>query len=108
VGRGRPVPNATRFVVPRSPSYLVPYRVERLDGRTFSGVAGLILLAREGWTVSDLLPPSPSLKVPSEGGERLGGASALVWVLGLAVAALFVLVSVALMSTVGRQARVSA
>jgi hypothetical protein len=108
VGKGRPAPTTRPYLTPRSPSYLVPYRVERLDGRASSGVAGLLLLARGGWTVSDLLPPSPSLKVPSEGGERLGGASALVWLFGLAAAALFVLVSVALMSAVGSQARVSA
>jgi hypothetical protein len=103
VGKGQPIPDSGR---PRAPTYLVPYRVKRLGGKVLSGVAGLQSLG--GWKVTKLEYPSPSLKVPSEGGHRLSGASALVWLLGLAAAALFVLVSVALMSVVGSQARVSA
>jgi hypothetical protein len=98
VGKGAMV-NA---LITRRLAYLVPYRVKRVDGRTVSGVAGL-----KDSMVAELLNPVEGLKVPSQGGERLGGASALVWLLGLAAAALFVLVSIGLMSVVGR-ARVSA
>jgi hypothetical protein len=107
VGKGRTTPTSRAFQVPHSPSFLVPYRIKRLDGPTDSGVAGLLRMAKGGWMVSALFPPSPSLRVPSEGGDSLGGASPVVWVAALTVALLLVLGSIALMSTVGREARVS-
>jgi hypothetical protein len=106
VGKGRASPTSRAFQVPRSPSFLVPFRIKRLDGPTDSGVAGLLQMAKGGWMVSDLFPPNPSLRVPSEGGDSLGGASPAVWVAALTVAFLFVIASIALMSTVGREARV--
>jgi len=46
--------------------------------------------------------------VPSMGGGRIGGASTAVWFGGAGIALLLILLSVGLMSTAGREARVSA
>jgi hypothetical protein len=88
--------------------YLVPFRVKRLDGTEMSGVViGSPINVEGTWRVEDLLPSDPSLPVPSKGGQRIGDASALVWLAGIGIAAGLILLSVLLMSTVGREARVS-
>jgi uncharacterized protein YceK len=99
VGRGRIYANDR---------YLVPFRVERLDGTELSGVVIGSGIGAEGtWRVEDLLPPDPTLPVPSEGGRRVGGVSGAVWLAAIGVAAALILVSAVLMSTVGGEARVS-
>jgi hypothetical protein len=97
---GRPPPDG-------EPSYLVPYRVKRLDGKEIRGTAYLHRIRAQLWHVTRLLPADPLLRVPSEGGQRIGGASSRFWLAGAAIAALLILLSVLLMSTVGRAARVS-
>ena len=88
--------------------YLVPFRVKRLDGTELSGVVMGSPIDIEGtWRVEDLLPPDPSLPVPSKGGQRVGDAEPSIWLASAGVAALLVLVSVLLMSRVGTEARVS-
>ena len=85
--------------------FAVPFRVERLHGSTSSLIA--ILLKRAGeWHVVTLRPSStfPDLRVPSEGGQRVGGASGALWLAALGVAFLLVLVSMVLMGTVSRRA----
>jgi hypothetical protein len=85
--------------------YDVPFRVERLNGSTVNGIAKLSILER--WRVEELLPLDPTLPVPSMGGRRLGTASSSLWLAGLVAAGGLILLSVLLMSTVGREARVS-
>ncbi|HEY3211158.1 MAG TPA: hypothetical protein VGL18_15490 [Actinomycetota bacterium] len=105
VGKGRAASKGLAFRGPR-PSFLVPFRVKRLNGRTESGLAGL-QRASGGWQILDLLPTSPSIRVPSEGGDRLGRATPAVWLAGVGIAILLTLAAVALMTTIGREARVS-
>lgn len=103
---GRVVPEGG--VPPAEKRYLVPYRVTRLNGRELRGTAELFSVRGGPWRVDHLLGRDPALRVPSEGGKRIGHASMGVWLAGAGIAALLILVSIALMSTVGRKARVSA
>jgi hypothetical protein len=99
VGRGR---------IYADDRYLVPFRVERLDGTETSGVViGSPINVEGTWRVEGLLPPDASLPVPSKGGKRTGGAETGVWLTAAGIAVALILLSVLLMSTVGREARVS-
>jgi hypothetical protein len=89
------------------PTYLVPFRVQRLDGHELTGIAELVSPIRGPWQVERVLPADTKLPVPSKGGDRIGDASTAVWLAGAGIAALLILLSVLLMSTVGREARVS-
>ncbi|MBI4260823.1 MAG: hypothetical protein HY658_09695 [Actinobacteria bacterium] len=72
-----------------------------LPGAEIEGVA--ILERRDGeWRIVDLGPPDPALRVPSEGGERIGKASAAAWAGGVGVAVALSLLTVALMRLFGR------
>ena len=105
MGKGNAVIVPGAFGVPPSEYFAVPFRVERLHGSTSSLIA--ILLKRAGeWHVVTLRPSStfPDLRVPSEGGQRVGGASGALWLAALGVAFLLVLVSMVLMGTVSRRA----
>jgi hypothetical protein len=98
--KGEPPPDGEQW-------YLVPYRVKRLDGIQIRGSAYLRSSRVGPWHVADLLPADPVLRVPSEGGQRIGGASTRFWLASTVIAVLLILASAALMSTVGREARVS-
>jgi hypothetical protein len=98
VGRGEPS---------GGPTYVVPFRVQRLDGHELTGIAELVSPIRGPWQVERVLPTDSKLPVPSKGGERIGDASTVVWLAGAGIAALLILLSMLLMSTVGREARVS-
>jgi hypothetical protein len=90
------------------PTYVVPFRVQRLDGYELTGIAELVSPIRGPWQVERVLPADSRLPVPSEGGKRIGDASTAVWLAGIGVAAALILLSILLMSTVRREARVSA
>ena len=88
--------------------YDVPFRVKQLNGPEVSGVARLSRSILDGtWRVDETLPADPRLEVPSQGGDRIADTSSAVWLAGIGIAGLLILVSVALMSTVGKEARVS-
>lgn len=87
--------------------YLVPFRVKRLDGVQLSRVAIASPISTGRWRIEGLLPPDPSIPVPSAGGERVGRAPWSVWLAGVGIAILLTLLSIVLMSTVGKGARVS-
>ena len=91
VGRGRELGVAAQ----------VPYRVEVLDGPKLEGVAQLQRTAA-GWRVTFLLPADPALRVPSEGGHRIGSASVALWLAGLGFAALLVGATWGLMMVFGK------
>jgi hypothetical protein len=99
VGRGKP--NG-------GPTYVVPFRVQRVDGQTLTGTAEVVAPPHGPWVVERLLPADISLPVPSKGGKRIGDASTAIWLAGAGIAALLILLSILLMSTVGRPTRVSA
>jgi len=104
VGKGKAVVVPGASASPPREYFAVPFRVERLHGPTSSQIA--ILLKRGvDWNVVTLRPSStfPDLRVPSEGGQRVGGASAVLWLAALGVAFVLVVVSMALMATVGRR-----
>jgi len=93
---------------------LVPYRVEVLDGPRLDGIAQLQRLIQRvvdgeprttdlGWQITGLLPADPALRVPSEGGERIGGASAALWLGGVGSAGVLILLTWALMAAFGRE-----
>jgi hypothetical protein len=101
--------------------YDVPFRVRLVNGKEVFAIArlrgGYAFRAPDGSVhlvsrqVNELLPADAGrqarLPLPSQGGERIGSASARVWLAALGIAVAFVLLSVLLMSTVGRKARVS-
>jgi hypothetical protein len=90
----------------------VPYRVEYASDlpdlcessrRPDLSEQGTVVLSRfrgsDAWRVERLDPLDPTLRVPSEGGGRIGSATAVHWLLGLlAAVALIVLVTI-VMST---------
>ncbi len=82
----------------------VPFRVKRLGGWSLIGIAGLYSHGVGHWHITAIKPQSafPTLKVPSQGGERIGNASATLWLSALGLAFLLLLGTAALMSTVGR------
>jgi hypothetical protein len=95
-------------VPPAEKHYLVPYRVTRRDGPKLRGTAELFSVWGGPWRVDRLTAPNEGLRVPSEGGERIGDASWAVWLAGMGIAVALILLSALLMSTVGRRVRVSA
>jgi hypothetical protein len=98
VGRGEPK---------GGPTYVVPFRVQRLDGKELTGIAEVVTPLHGPWLVEQVLPADIRLPVPSKGGKRVGDASTVVWLAGAGIAAFLILLSILLMSTVGREARVS-
>ncbi|MGH2555788.1 MAG: hypothetical protein ACRDHO_08755, partial [Actinomycetota bacterium] len=92
------------------------FRIERVNGTQIALIARLDqgVGTTEGISeqrVVELLPYDAGrqavMPLPSQGGERIGNASATVWLAGVGIAVALILLSVLLMSTVGRQARVS-
>lgn len=105
VGRGRTYLTTQVSLDPEHA--LVPYRVKMVSGPVGSGI--VILHKRPaGWRVFALEPSAANLSVPSKGGQRIGRASPGVWLIGLGVAVALILVSIGLMSTVGRERPVPA
>ena len=86
----------------RGPQDSVPYRVVVVDGPTRQGLA--VLTQTNGvWRVAGLGPPSSRLRLPSQGGPPLGSSSASLWLGALGVAVVLSLMSVGLMTLVGRK-----
>lgn len=102
VGKGRAFRSPASF-----PMYVVPYRVELVDGHVERGVTELTGDAEAGWHVTLLQPAFSDLKVPSEGGDRVGRASIVWWFGAFALAIFFVLITMTLMETVGREPEVA-
>jgi hypothetical protein len=100
VGKGRP------FDVEHA-LYDVPFQVKRASGTEISMIARLASFDAPPERVTELLPNYTGLRLPSQGGERIGDASAVVWLIGIGIAFALILLSVLLMSTVGREAKVS-
>lgn len=81
-------------------TYAVPFKVVRLDGSTSSGLANVV--RRPSWRIDAIVGQAadPTLRVPSEGGTRIGGATAALWLASLGVAAGLILLAAALMRAV--------
>jgi hypothetical protein len=92
------------------PTYLVPFRIQRLDGNELDAIAEVVspLHGPPPWHIERLLAPDVALRVPSQGGTPVGSSTPTIWLAAIGVAVSFVLISIALMSTVGRPTRVSA
>lgn len=82
----------------------VPYRIERAEGTKLNGVAELERSGGE-WRVVALRPAEPSLRVATEGGDRIGKASYLAWVATVGTAIALVGITLALMTLVRRTTR---
>jgi hypothetical protein len=80
----------------------VPYRVVlKKGGIKMEGVAEMVSV-KSNWQIVGILPPAPLLKLPSEGGPRIGSASLALWLGSLGVALILTLITIGLMATVGR------
>jgi len=89
VGRGRPADKTGVHLG----DYEVPFRVERASGVRIDGVAHLVHRGNE-WRILDFDLNPTSLRVPSEGGPRIGSASAGSWAIAVAISvALMLLVA---------------
>jgi hypothetical protein len=82
--------------------YEVPFRTVDTDGRSRGGLAFLVK-GPSPWRISRLELGTLTLRVPSQGGVRVGSAGVGVWLSALGVAFLLVLLSAGLMATVGRR-----
>jgi hypothetical protein len=82
--------------------YEVPFRSVDTDGRSRGGLAFLVD-GSSPWRITRLELGNLTLKVPSQGGIRVGSAGVGVWLAALGVAFLLVLLSAGLMATVGRR-----
>jgi hypothetical protein len=71
-------------------TWRVPFRVERASGVSIAGTAVTQKL-RVGWRVTTLRVGDHSLLVPSEGGARIGSASAGTWAIAVAISAILML-----------------
>lgn len=82
----------------------VPFRVKRLDGWSITAIAELNRASTGDWQIDAIGAQKDfaNLKLPSEGGQRVGGAPVTLWLAALGVALLLVLVSAGLMAIVGR------
>jgi hypothetical protein len=98
VGKGKILEAAT--TPPRTAAF-VPYRVAREDGATIEGNAILLKVSGD-WRVVTLRGAIPGLAVPSEGGPRIGAASAVLWLAAFGVAVALSLLAVGLMTAFGR------
>lgn len=85
-------------------AYAVPFRVERLDGTRLRAIALLNKSPRHDWRIGALRRWSdfPDLRVPSEGGRRIGEASPVLWLWSMGVAFVLVLLTAGLMATAGK------
>jgi len=106
VGKGRRFAPPGRMLPPGE-RHIVPFRVVRTEGNEITGTVQLVRPHAGPWQVEDLLSTDRELRVPSEGGDRIGHASTGAWLAGAGIAVALILLSVLLMSTVGREARVS-
>ena len=112
VGKGR-------FTDVEGATFDVPFRMVQVNGSGISMIARVFRNSQHAvdrgmvnWPIFELVPYDAGrravLPLPSQGGERIGNASAAVWLAAFGIASALVLLSVVLMSTVGRKARVSA
>ena len=93
VGSGRRYSTSFEKCPSRCPAeWLVPFRIERTSGVKFEGTA---LARKQGnWYVIGLRLGDSSLLVPSNGGQRIGSASAAAWGVAIGIsAALMILVA---------------
>jgi hypothetical protein len=111
VGKGRP--SDVEAV-----TYDVPFRVAEVNGSEVSLIARVFRHSMRGvdrgileFPIVELVAYDAGrqavLPLPSEGGDRIGDASPKVWLAAVGIAVALILLSVLLMSTVGREARVS-
>jgi hypothetical protein len=91
VGKGR----AAQGLAPpgvAAPTFIeVPLRVERTTGVKIDGLAVVHRNADGDWRVQSLTLGRSGLRVPSEGGAAIGGASAVAWLAALGISALLML-----------------
>ena len=86
VGHGRP---ASREGIVLG-DYDVPFKVGRISGVKIEGVAKL--LHREGeWRILEIDINPSTLRVPSDGGDPIAGASGAAWLVALAISAVLML-----------------
>jgi hypothetical protein len=65
---------------------VVPFRVNaRIEGDRKREIEGALELVKDGdsWSVTQVVPPGPEDRVPSEGGDRPARSKASQWVLAL-------------------------
>jgi hypothetical protein len=84
VGRGKEFRNS--FGGNATPAWWIPFRIERASGVKLDGTA---IAQRRGsdWHVTALRLGDRSLGVPSEGGQRIGSASAGAWAIAIGISA---------------------
>jgi hypothetical protein len=85
-GKGETVPEFT----------VVPYRVERLSGAAREGEA-VVAAVHGSLRIVAIGSREPGLLVPSEGGQRVGGATPVQWLAGVGVGVALALLVMALM-----------
>ena len=102
VGTGRALRHGFGIAKGRSvPAVLVPYRVERSSGVKLDGEA---VMGRESgdWRIVAIGSREASLRVPSEGGQHIGNASAATWGIALGISAALVLLVALVMALMPR------
>ena len=77
----------------------VPFRIKPAKKDERLGVAQL-RRANGTWRVVELLPEDPALKVPTQGGERVGKAAARDWLIAAAAGLLLLLLVAGVMKVV--------
>ena len=107
VGEGRPFshlcnPRISQAACRAIGDYEVPFRTVRTDGPSRGGLAFLVD-GSSPWRITRLELGVLELRVPSQGGHRIGNAGVGVWLGALGVAFLLVLLSAGLMATVGKR-----
>jgi hypothetical protein len=91
VGRGGP----RSLNLSEAERYVVPFLIERLDGRRRRGTA--ILAPEGGWHVEAIALGTFGLPLPSEGGPGLDGETGVAWIGAIGLAALLILATAGLM-----------
>lgn len=85
-------------------SALVPYRVHLTKGGKLLGVAELERSSGT-WRILRLQPADPKLKVPTQGGERIGKAALTHWGTTIVLAFALIFLTLAIMELVKRSTR---
>jgi hypothetical protein len=70
---------------------VVPFRIERTSGVKMEGVVQVFKPRGGDWRVRSISRRSEGLRVPSEGGPRIGNASAATWGAAIGISAALML-----------------